>query len=339
MGTERDVAFRSTASATVPVFAVAMPTYNAEATVAEAIESVLAQRFEAWELSIVDDGSIDSTLAIVERYAVRDSRIRVVHQENAGCGPARARAISLSKAAYIMHFDNDDVLAPECMERFAKHVSDHPGFDIYSCNAEWFRDDGSCGRYFDGPGFDCVRSFSLDEVLAENIILSAAAIITRGAYSKVGGIRDDAPVEDYDLWVRVLAHGGRHLYLPETLVRYRRSARQMSLGVVGIFEGNASVLRDLEADLSLPSEVRWRIRGAAERHSARAAAAEASSRRRALEQRLMEGECVDARREYLATRAAYASTAKYGVGLAVVLVSPRLYASWLRRRARKSPQG
>lgn len=321
----------------MPMFAVAMPTYNAESTVSEAIESVLAQSCSDWELSIVDDGSVDGTLAIAQSYAAKDPRIHAVHQENAGCGPARARSVSLSMGEFIVHFDNDDVLLPGCLERYRAFIADQPAFDIYSCNGEWFSADGASGPYFDEPGLEHTRSFSLAEMLERNLILSAAATVRRTAYDRVGGIRNEAPVEDYDLWLRVLVHGGRHVYLPEVLVRYRRSAKQMSSGAAKMFHGNASVLRHLAADPGLDPAMRNRAFLCASQYEAEAAALDATPLRESFEQRLMDGDYHHAHAGFVATRHAYRSRAKYLLGLAIVHLSPRMYAFFLRRRTRRAP--
>ena len=93
---------------------VIMPVYKVEAYVAKAIDSVIAQRtsdgrsFDDWELIAVDDGSPDKSGEICDAYAEKDSRIKVIHQQNAGAPAARNRAIDIARGKYLMFLDSDD---------------------------------------------------------------------------------------------------------------------------------------------------------------------------------------------------------------------------------------
>ncbi len=92
---------------------VIMPVYNGEKGVAESIESVLAQSFRDYEFIIVDDGSTDRTGQILEEYAKKDERIKVLHQENQGVSAARNYAMEQAAGKYIAFVDADDLLLPE----------------------------------------------------------------------------------------------------------------------------------------------------------------------------------------------------------------------------------
>ncbi len=99
-----------------PTVSVCVPVFNAEAFLAEAIESVLAQDFIDWELVIVDDGSTDHSLEIAERYAADDERITVHRNEtNQGAAATWNRAVALSSGPYVKLLCNDDVIKPNCL--------------------------------------------------------------------------------------------------------------------------------------------------------------------------------------------------------------------------------
>ena len=87
---------------------VIMPVYNLEAYLERAIESILGQTYSRWELILVDDGSIDRSGELCDRYSEKDSRIRVFHQENHGAAAARNRGVQESAGAYIAFVDGDD---------------------------------------------------------------------------------------------------------------------------------------------------------------------------------------------------------------------------------------
>ena len=96
---------------------VLMPIYNAERFLHESIASLLAQTSNQWKLICIDDGSTDSSKAIVEEYCKKDSRIKLLCQENAGPAVARARAIEIADTEYVSILDSDDAYAPDYVEK------------------------------------------------------------------------------------------------------------------------------------------------------------------------------------------------------------------------------
>ena len=316
------------------VFSVVMPAYNAAATIDEALESVIAQTSSAWEMAVVDDGSADTTLQKAEAYAARDSRIQVITQENAGAGAARARAVAATHSPYILQLDADDVLLPCCLDTYAAFISAHPSRDIYSCDAEVFGTHGSLGRYYSDVRFQAKPEFTLEDLLERCVILNPASVISRALYERIGGIRPQAFTEDYDMWLRALAHGGRHILVPEVLVRYRVGPSQRTAAVPPFLDGAAESLAYLAASGVLDHRLTNLARKSARRISpARRAAVE---RRASCEERLCGGDLRGARSGFLSGRLAYSSTIKFALGLPVVMSSPRLYAAILRWRRRAS---
>ncbi len=93
------------------------PCYNGEKYLAETIESVLSQTYREWEMLIVDDGSMDSSAKIAEEYTGKDSRIKVIRQENAGSAAARNQGIKRCKGQYIALLDADDIWLPTFLEK------------------------------------------------------------------------------------------------------------------------------------------------------------------------------------------------------------------------------
>ncbi len=99
------------------MISVAMPAYNSERYVGEAIESILTQTYSDFEFIVVDDGSTDGTLNVIESYAKRDGRIRVLRQANCGPSRARNRAVEESCCDWIAFVDHDDIARPQRLER------------------------------------------------------------------------------------------------------------------------------------------------------------------------------------------------------------------------------
>ncbi|MGN0853960.1 MAG: glycosyltransferase family 2 protein [Kiritimatiellia bacterium] len=102
---------------------VIVPVYNASAYLRTGMDSLLAQRHGEWEAVCVDDGSTDGSGAILDEYAARDARIRVVHQANRGVSAARNRGLDLATGEIILFMDPDDLVGPEWMTALVKGIA------------------------------------------------------------------------------------------------------------------------------------------------------------------------------------------------------------------------
>lgn len=100
------------------MISVIVPVYNAEKVVGRCIESVILQTYVDWELILVDDGSNDQSISVCEKYAHKDSRIRIIHQENQGPSKARNTGINAAKGDYICFIDSDDYVSPNYLSDF-----------------------------------------------------------------------------------------------------------------------------------------------------------------------------------------------------------------------------
>ena len=96
-----------------PLISVIVPVYNGEAFLGQCLESIAAQDYARLEIIIVDDGSTDGTAAISDRWAERDSRVRVIHQPNGGHSAARNAGLDAMSGELMMMVDSDDVLHPD----------------------------------------------------------------------------------------------------------------------------------------------------------------------------------------------------------------------------------
>lgn len=95
---------------------IIVPIYNVEQWLSDTIESILAQSFRDFELILVDDGATDGSGAICDQYAVRDSRIRVIHQKNAGVSAARNAGVAAARGEHIGFVDSDDIVETDMYE-------------------------------------------------------------------------------------------------------------------------------------------------------------------------------------------------------------------------------
>ena len=105
-----------------PTVSIIVPVYNAEATISRCIESIINQEYRDFELLLIDDGSIDSSGTICDRYAAEDSRIRLIHKENTGVSEARNMALDLACGTYLQFLDSDDWITPNATRLFVEEA-------------------------------------------------------------------------------------------------------------------------------------------------------------------------------------------------------------------------
>lgn len=123
------------------MISVVIPLYNKENQIAATLQSVLQQTFQDFEVVVVNDGSTDGSVAAAE--AVQDSRIRIIHQENAGVSAARNRGITEAKYELIAFLDADDRWKPEYLQTQYELTQKYPECSVFACNYEFVHADGS----------------------------------------------------------------------------------------------------------------------------------------------------------------------------------------------------
>ena len=200
-----------------------MPVYNAEKYVGEAVESILAQTFRDFEFIIVNDGSTDASLSIVQEYARRDPRIRVISRPNTGIVGALNDGLALCSRTFVARMDADDVSRPERLARQVAYLQDHSDCVAVGCRLLLTDPDGL--PLFAPPvitDHDAIdRSFLAGQ---GGVVPHPAAVFRRAALLQVGGYRSEYEYcEDYDLFLRV-AERGRLANLQDTLYENRQHA-------------------------------------------------------------------------------------------------------------------
>lgn len=119
---------------TEPIVSVVLPVFNRELLVGEAIRSILSQRFQDWELIVVDDGSTDATAAMVETFI--DSRLRLVRMPaNLGVACARDTGIACARGVYIATMDSDDLALPDRLAMQVDYLEKNPSITILATDA------------------------------------------------------------------------------------------------------------------------------------------------------------------------------------------------------------
>jgi glycosyltransferase involved in cell wall biosynthesis len=194
-----------------PSVSVVIPAYNREQTVATAIRSVLAQSLPPLEVIVVDDGSTDSTAAVVTALSGTDPRIRLVSQPNAGISAARNTGIAQAKGEWVAFQDSDDEWFPAKLERQFQALAAMPGARAVYCgmlitgSAE---ETPGTGRtritYHPDPSLTAVAGNILPTLLATNPISTQTLVASRSLLHEVG-LFDTAlkSLVDWDIGIRI----------------------------------------------------------------------------------------------------------------------------------------
>lgn len=200
---------------TTPRISVLMPAHNAASTIAEAIDSVLAQTLGDWELIVVDDGSADATAQLISNYS--DERIRLVRQPQQGASVARNRAFAESHGELICFLDADDRFAPTKLAAQAALLDARPEIGSTYCAHRRVDLDG-VGWTLQAPPWEVgFRDFLLGFPFNPS-----AQMVRRHWHDESGGFRPGLAIhEDRDYWLRLCAAGCRFARTPGVLIDYR----------------------------------------------------------------------------------------------------------------------
>ncbi|MDS3859213.1 glycosyltransferase family A protein [Thermosynechococcaceae cyanobacterium BACA0444] len=230
---------------TLPLVSVIIPAYNAARFVQETLESVLGQTYQNLEVLVVDDGSNDNTVNIIEQLAQQDSRIILIQQENAGVAAARNAGILQAKGEFIAPVDADDIWYPEKLaKQVVKMLASPAAVGVVYCWSAMIDEKGQfTGGYFIGKQ----RGYVLPDLICQFFLGNASVPLIRRSCFETVGLYDQElraqsaqGAEDYDISLR-LAEYYQFEVVPEFLVGYRQVPGSMSYSV-GTMERSLALL-------------------------------------------------------------------------------------------------
>lgn len=197
----------------MPKISVIIPCYNQGAYLKEAVESVLAQTYEDFEIIIVNDGSTDNTKALAHSWMKQDPRIYFIEQTNQGLASARNNGIKISRGEFILPLDADDKISPNYLGLAVSEFNADSKLSIVYGRAELF---GELQEDWLLP------YFSLEEMLKRNLIY-CSAIFRKTTFSKTTGYNPNMKYgwEDWDLWLSMIEQNAIFYKLDETVFYYR----------------------------------------------------------------------------------------------------------------------
>lgn len=186
-----------------PRLSALMAVRNAEAHLNEAIESILLQSFEDFELVIIDDGSTDGTPEILRRYSQLDQRVRTERIDSVGSLPAALNfGLGLCRGELIARMDGDDVALPERFERQVIEMERDPSLGLLGCSSIDIDEGGeTIGRTYHPVSHEAIKLL----LPFRSCFIHPSVVIRRQAIEAVGGYDETFWTgQDYELWSRLI---------------------------------------------------------------------------------------------------------------------------------------
>ena len=214
-----------------PLISVLLPVYNAAATLAECLQSVLQQTYPHFEVIVVDDGSDDASATLLDRLASQYSHIRLYRQTHNGLVAALNNGLQHCQGDFIARMDADDRMSVNRLERQLQFALAHPTVDLLGCQYQLFRDDAPISsaqqRYQQWSNALLDDHQIKQDIWLEAPIAHPTFFARKSFFESLQGYRDLPWTEDYDLLLRACQSGARFGKIPEVLLQKRDSATRL----------------------------------------------------------------------------------------------------------------
>lgn len=215
----------------MPAVSVLMPCYNASQTLCEALESLAAQSLADFEVIAVEDGSSDATREVLQDWARRDGRIRLLLQPHQGIIAALNAGLEACQAGYVARMDSDDRCHPQRLERQKDFLDSHPQVAVVGCLVRAF----PAGRvrlgfriYLEWLNSLVEEEQIRREIFVESPLPHPSVMARREWLERAGGYQERGWPEDYDLWLRLHLAGARFAKVPEVLLDWRERPERLT---------------------------------------------------------------------------------------------------------------
>ena len=238
------------------------PVYNGEDFLDRSIKSVLSQTYQNWELLLIDDGSEDDSVRIIERY-LKDDRIKFLKNDsNSGISATRNKGINNSNGEYIALLDQDDEWFADKLQKQVKALNGL-GYDyglIYS-NLEVRFDNGDVTERKKEIEPEPTIIENLELMLLRNLISSPTVLIRKEVLDDVGLFDDSIKWggDDYDLWIRI-AHKYKFFYIDEVLCIRHEHQKNYSADKKRMMLRTIELAEKYIREFGLNSDIRKRLR-------------------------------------------------------------------------------
>jgi glycosyltransferase involved in cell wall biosynthesis len=203
------------------LISIVMPVFNAESYLDESITSILSQNYKWFEFIIINDGSTDRSLQIIQKYADCDSRICVISEGKLGLIAALNLGIQRAKGYWIARMDADDISMPNRLERQLEYIKLN---DLDVCGT-WGKRFGSSTANIKLP---CIHDELIIDLLFKSSFIHPSIMFKKEFFDYVQYSDGYKHAEDYHLWVEMASNGKKLGNLPEVMILYREHNHQVS---------------------------------------------------------------------------------------------------------------
>jgi len=213
----------------MPRVSILLPFYNAEKTLDECLQSILAQSQQDFELIAVNDFSTDNSVAVLQAF--NDSRIRLIDSSDKGIVAALNTGLQHCRSDYVARMDADDIMHPERLQKQYTHLEQYPGLTLSATQARKFPERNIRAGYIEYMRWqNACRSYReiQQQIYIESPFAHPSVMFRKQRILALGGYKDGDFPEDYELWLRLLAAGERMEKLPEVLLYWRESDKRLS---------------------------------------------------------------------------------------------------------------
>jgi glycosyltransferase involved in cell wall biosynthesis len=241
--------------ASAPRVSVIIPAYRVSDVIDDTLASVFSQTYSDYEVILVNDGCPD-TAGLEAAIAPYRERIRYLVQENGGPSVARNTGIRAARGTLIAQLDGDDQWLPGFLEYQVGFLDRHPEVDVAFTDAVFMGGPHDGRRFFETNG--TAGPITLQSLLRLEVVVLTSSMVGRRACLESAGLYDESlhTVEDFDLWLRLVAAGAQLAYTREVLVRYRRSPHSLSSDEIQMLNDGIFTLDKASRMLRLSSEER-----------------------------------------------------------------------------------
>ncbi len=210
---------------------IIMPAYNAEKFIGSALDSIISQSYQNFEIIIIDDGSLDKTTKIAQDYIDKFTNITLLKQENAGSSAARNLGLKEAKGDYILFFDSDDLLRVNHLQILLGNLLKHRTDLIFCDTLRFIENDKSIDllpfKLLEGAE----KKYSAHEMFSilykNNISTIHAMLFKKEVFDKIGYFDTNLKrLQDWDFWIRAAKAGFSFYYLKQNIALYRITPRE-----------------------------------------------------------------------------------------------------------------
>lgn len=205
-----------------PLVSILIPCHNAERWISQCIESALAQTWPEKEVIVVDDGSTDGSLAVIQGFG---ERIRWESGPNRGGNVARNRLLELARGEWLQYLDADDWLMPEKVAHQMRFLAQHPDTDVVY-GPVFFEHMTAAGHPLELEDIPAPHD-PWAELAAWKLPQTGGPLWRKSSIQSAGGWKNDQPCcQEHELYLRLLTHGARFAFCAENGAVYRQSNSQ-----------------------------------------------------------------------------------------------------------------